>query len=108
MIAALASDGRLWYSLTQANTDSNVLLLFVQHLVEHLDAEDGGWRKSTILLVDGAKYHVSRVAREGFAKLRVRVLWTAPYSYDSSPIERLFAALKSGNLNPEMLSTGKR
>jgi hypothetical protein len=40
--------------------------------------------------------------------MRLQVIFTAPYSYESSPIERLFSALKLGELNPEREPTGKR
>ena len=43
MIAALDSDGRAWFTLTHANTDSNVLALFFHHLKEKLDQETPGW-----------------------------------------------------------------
>ena len=35
-------------------------------------------------------------------------MFTAPYSYTTSPIERLFAGLKFGELNPTRQPTGKR
>lgn len=37
MIAALDTEGRLYYTLSQANTDQNVMLVFLTHLVEVLD-----------------------------------------------------------------------
>ena len=36
------------------------------------------------------------------------VIITAPYSFDSSPIELLFAYFKRGEINPENLSTAKK
>lgn len=39
MIAALDSDGHIWYALTQSTTDSDMFLMFIQHLVETLDDE---------------------------------------------------------------------
>ena len=34
LIAALDTEGCIYYSLTQANTDQNVMLVFLIHLVE--------------------------------------------------------------------------
>ena len=34
LIAALDSEGNVYYSLTQANTDQNVMLAFLYHLVK--------------------------------------------------------------------------
>ena len=46
--------------------------------------------------------------REFLDMQAVPYMYTAPYSYPSSPIERVFSALKRGELNPERLPTGKR
>ena len=37
MIAALDTEGRIWCSLTQANTDADVMCLFIRKLAEQLD-----------------------------------------------------------------------
>lgn len=57
MIAALDSDGQVWFSLTQTTTDSDVFMMFLQHLAERLDEEQPGWRENTVFLWDNAKYH---------------------------------------------------
>ena len=59
-------------------------------------------------LLDGAKYHTSQATRELFKRLDVDVVYTGPYSYDSSPVEQLFCHLKRGNLNPDGAATGTR
>ena len=43
VIAAIDTDGHVWFALTQANTDSNVMLLFMRSLMERLDNESPGW-----------------------------------------------------------------
>ena len=35
------------------------------------------------------------------------IMFTGPHSYDASPIELFFAALKSKDINPLNLPTGK-
>lgn len=108
VIAAIDTDGHVWFALTQANTDSNVLLAFMRALILRLDRELPGWEQDSLILLDGAKYHTSPEMRQHFEALDLPVMYTAPYSYSSSPIERLFAALKLGELNRQMVPTGKR
>ena len=99
VIAAIDTEGHVWFALTQCNTDSNVLLTFLKALILRLDRELPGWQQETALLFDGARYHTSPEMRTHFEALDLPVIFTAPYSYSSSPIERLFAALKLGELN---------
>lgn len=59
MIAALDTDGRVWFALSHANTDSDVMAAFLKHLSKTLDLEDIDWRENTVLLWDNASYHSS-------------------------------------------------
>ena len=43
LITALDTDGKIWCSLTQANTDGDVMVTFLQHLIKQLNREDAGW-----------------------------------------------------------------
>jgi transposase-like protein len=43
MIAALDTDGRVWFALAHANSDSNMMALFLLELTKLLDAELPGW-----------------------------------------------------------------
>ena len=73
-----------------------------------LDQEDAEWRSNTVLLLDNAPYHTSDSTLRLMHGLQIPVLFTGPYSYDASPIELLFAAFKSCDLNPRHMATGKR
>ena len=108
LIVALDTEGRIYYSITQANTDQNVMLAFLMHLVELLDLENPSWRNDTVILLDGAKYHSGLELRDYMRKLELSVIWSAPYSYDTAPIELVFAHLKFGELNEEEFPTGKK
>jgi transposase len=108
LIAALDTDGRLYFSLTHANTDSDVMLAFMQHLIRQLYQESPDWREGTVFLFDGARYHTSEEMREYFRKMEVRVIYSAPYSYSAAPIELVFGALKRGELNKKREPTGKK
>ena len=74
MIAALDTDGRLYLSLTQFNTDSDVMLMFLSRLAHLLSQEDNNWREDTYLLLNNAPYHRSREVREHLLKLGVKVV----------------------------------
>ena len=71
MIAALDTQGCIYYSLTQANTDQNVMMIFLIHLVNLLDLERPSWREDTVLLLDGARYHTGSTVREYMRKLEL-------------------------------------
>ena len=108
LIAALDTEGRIYFALTHANTDSDVLLVFLKHLMRQLDSEGPGWEDKTVFLLDGARYHTSEEMRDYLRKLQVQVIYSGPYSYAAAPIEMVFGALKRGELNPERRPTGKR
>ena len=43
LLAAIDTNGRIWYSLTQANTDADVMTMFLRYLSKQLDIESPGW-----------------------------------------------------------------
>ena len=43
VIAALDTEGNIWFTLSHANTDSNMMALFFQYLTQALDTEVPGW-----------------------------------------------------------------
>ena len=108
VLGALDTEGNCWYALTHAITDTNIVKLFFRQLAAHLDVETPGWQEDTVFLIDNAAYHTSAEMKDFFKKMEMTVMYTAPYSYSSSPIELLWAQLKLGDLNPDMRSTGKR
>ena len=97
LIAALDTDGNIYFSLTHSNTDtdSDVMILFLLGLVNKLNQETPDWISKSLLLLDNAKYHTSEETRSALKKLQVPVIYSGPYSYSSAPIELLFAGLKT-------------
>jgi len=69
LIAALDTDGNVYFALTHSNTDSSVMLLFLLGLVNKLNQETPDWISKSVLLLDNAKYHVSEETRDGLRKL---------------------------------------
>ena len=52
-------------------------------------------------MIDNASYHKSQHTRDIIEKLRIRVLYSGPYSYDLSPAEKFFAIIKGKGLDIE-------
>ena len=74
--------------------------IFLRQLILKLDREDADWRDNTVILLDNAPYHTSGATINLMEGQRIPVLFTGPHSYDASPIELLFAAFKSRDINP--------
>ena len=108
MITGLDTKGNIYVSLLQSNSNSKVLELFFQNLVKKLSDERRYWRKDTVVLLDNAAYHKSGAAMKMFEKLQIPLIFTGPHSYDAAPIELLFAAFKSEDINPRCVATGKK
>jgi hypothetical protein len=108
MITALDTEGRIYFSLSHANTNSQMMLLFLSRLCKVLDSDGWGWRDNTVILLDGAKYHTSKEARDALAYLQIPTIFSGPYSYDGAPCELLFGHLKKTDINASRLSTGKK
>ena len=100
MITALDTDGRLGASLTQANTDSDVMTNFLRYLVHEIYREIPGYLESAHIFLDGAAWHTCAEMKERLARMWLPVIYSGPYSYSTAPIELVFAALKLGELNP--------
>ena len=84
------------------------MVTFFRHLMRQLDREDPGWQENTTFLLDNASWHNSTEMMDNFAKLKLDIIFSAPYSYSAAPIELVFAALKLGDINPGRRSTGKK
>ena len=108
MIAALDTDGRVWFALSHAATDSNMMALFLQRLTQVLHRETPGWEQGSVVLYDGAPYHTGSDTRAIIKKLGLTVIQSGPYSFSGAPIELLFSALKFNEVNQARLPTGKR
>ena len=107
MFTAVDTLGNTYVSLSQSNTNEQMFSLYIQQLVLKLDKERPGWRKNTILTMDGASYHTSAGTYALLKKLRIPVLLQGPHSYDVAPCELYFAAFKRADINPRKLPTTK-
>ena len=108
MVAAVDTEGCLWYSLSQGTGNALTFALYLEHLAQQMNSEIVDWASDTVFLLDNAAIHSAPVVKDTMARLGMKVAFTAPYSYSSSPCELVFAALKRGELNLNRLPTGKR
>ena len=60
LIVALDSEGKIYASLLQANSDTDTMLIFLTELIKTLDIEDRNWRTNSVLMWDNAGYHEAK------------------------------------------------
>ena len=77
LILAVSTDGEVYASILQCNTNSEVYMMFLSRLASVLTKECPGWRENTVFTMDGAPYH--KASREIFTHLGMKVAITAPY-----------------------------
>ena len=53
-IAAPNTNGKVYLTFNQFNTDSNVMLAFLSRLPNTLTSESKDWRSNTVFVLDGA------------------------------------------------------
>ena len=99
MISALDTEGRVYFSLSHANTDQDTFMLFLCHLVAKLDEDTPGWQEDSCISMDNAKWHSGQDIRSYMRKMQLPFLYSGPYAFSSAAIETLFAHLKLGELN---------
>ncbi len=91
MIAALDNEGRIYFTLNHSATDQNMFMLFMHYLVQKLDEDTPGWEDDSIILIDNACYHRGDEIRRQFRKMQLPIMYSAPYSFNTAPIETLFS-----------------
>ena len=87
MIMGIDSNGSVYLSLLQSNSNSQVMDIFFRALVKQLDKERPDWRDDTVIMLDNARYHSSKPTKRLFEALSIPVLYTGPHSYAASPCE---------------------
>ena len=108
MILALDTKGNVYLALAQANSNSDMMELFFRSLAAKLDGERPHWRRDSVIIVDGAKYHQSKDFLAVAAELRLPYMVLGPHSYDAAPRELVFAHFKKADVNPRRVATGKK
>ena len=102
IIAAITSDGRVFFTVNRGRTRSTTFCLFLSKMISQLDLQDPNWRMTTIFMIDNAPYHRSKETSEFIAKARVPIMFLGPYQFPMAPVEKFFAFIKNRDLNPLM------
>ena len=108
MIAAIDTEGHLYLSLTQQNTDTDVMLMFFSRLANVLSQEDKDWRDDTYWLLDNAAYHKSADVRECLLRLGVKTVLSGQYAYNAAVCENFFGYYKREDQNPNRERASKK
>ena len=56
MIMGISNTGDIYATFSQVNTDSKIMGIYYKELVKTLDAKDVNWRRTHLIVHDGAKY----------------------------------------------------
>ena len=82
VLVAVSSKGYVWMSLTQCNTDEEVISCFLSKLAQTFTTQFGvAWRNEIVVILDGASYHRSAETRKCVHHLGMKIVMSAPYSY---------------------------
>ena len=108
MIVGVDTLGNIYLSLTQSNSNSQIMDIFFRYLDQLLEKERKNWKKNTVIILDNAPYHNSSATLKTFESLKLPIMFTGPHSYDASPYELFFAQFKSVDINPRHLPMGKK
>ena len=108
MIVGVDTLGNIYLSLTQSNSNSQIMDIFFRYLDQRLEKERKKWKNNTIIILDNAPYHNSSYTLKTFESLKLPIMFTGPHSYDGSPCELFFAQFKQADINPRHLPMGKK
>ena len=51
------------------NTNQDTFMLFMRHLVQHLDQTSPGWQESSVIMLDNAPYHTAKKIKRQFKRM---------------------------------------
>ena len=100
IIAAVSTEGHFLYTINSGKNNSSTFQLFLIKLSNYLDTTNPNWRQNTIVMVDNAPYHRSKMMMEKYQKLRVPIMFLGPYQFKLAPVELMFSYIKNRDLNP--------
>ena len=91
LVAAIDTNGQVWFTLSHSTTDSDFMAMFFKHLASKLDEEQPGWQDDTVFLLDNASYHWSSDTQNALRIMGLQVIYSGPYSFSAAPAETLFS-----------------
>ena len=79
IIAAVSSEGKFMFTINSGKNNSNTFMLFLIKLSNYLDSVNPKWRQDSIIMVDNAPYHRSKLMMEKYELLKVPLMFLGPY-----------------------------
>ena len=67
------------YTVNSGKNNSITFILFLIKLSSYLDGVNVNWRQNTIIMVDNAPYHRSKLAKERYTTLKIPLMYLGPY-----------------------------
>ena len=100
IIAAVSSEGKFMFTINSGKNNSNTFMLFLIKLSNYLDTVNPRWRQNSIIMIDNAPYHRSKLMMEKHELLKVPVLFLGPYQFRLASVELMFLYIKNRDQNP--------
>ena len=79
LIAAVSSEGKFMFTVNSGKNNSNTFMLFLIKLSNYLDSVNPKWRQNTVIMVDNAPYHRSKLMMEKYELLKVPLMFLGPF-----------------------------
>ncbi len=91
---AVSSDGDRYFQFLRGTNNEASVSAFFFELASYLDITKPDWRDSHVLLLDNCSSHKTKITRTVLRNLGFKVMFSAPASFLSAPVEMLFGAVK--------------
>ena len=104
IIAGVSNMGEFFFTVNRGKTNSLTFKLYLLRLIQVLTEQDPGWRTKTVLMLDNAPYHRSKLLMNFYKALKLPVMFLGPYQFDMAPVEKFFSYLKGKDLNQKGLN----
>jgi hypothetical protein len=81
IIGAVSSMGEVYFTVNRGRTNSLTFTYYLSKLIEHLNAVSPLWRESTVIMMDNASYHRSKMTRDFLDYHAVPYTYLGPYQF---------------------------
>ena len=99
IILTATSDNRIYFQFLEGpNNEVSVSSFFIS-LSNELDNDYPMWRENHLLLMGNCPSHKTELVRDVLASEGFRVMFSAPASYLSLPVESIFGLIKKCDLD---------
>ena len=92
LICAVSYNDILCYHLNENNTNNELFIKFLKELFEKIPEES---KKDKLVIMDNAKFHLTKEVKEIFEKSQIKVITISPYNSDQNMIELVFRHIKN-------------